>query len=145
MDLFTLNQDGSRGAQIHDFNFGIPPSGLFWTAAVPEDSVEGDLDDGFASFQVRNLPQLDARNLDNSLHGGPTVPAAVSFNMRWTGVGSPFAFTNSSDRFGGTFQFATVQISWAAQTSGFQFTSDPANTTVTVAGILGEEQNGVFF
>jgi hypothetical protein len=145
MDLFTVNPDGSRGTQIHDFNFGIPPSGLFWTAPVPEDSVEGDLDDGFASFRSTNLALPDARNLDNSLHRGPTVPGTVSFNMRWTGVGSPFQFTNTTDRFRGRFQFATVTIGWSAHTAGFSFVSDPADTTVTVAGIIGEERNGVFF
>ncbi len=145
MDLFTLNLDGSRGTQIHDFNFGIPRSGLFWTAPVSEDSVEGELEDGFASFSSTNLPLPDARNLDNSLHGGPTAPGTVSFNMRWTGIGSPFHFTNTGDRFRGNFQFATVEIEWSAHTAGFSFASDPANTTVTVAGIIGEERNGVFF
>jgi hypothetical protein len=145
MDLFTVNLDGSRGPQIHDFNFGISPSGLFWTAPVPEFSVEGELDDGFASFSVTNLAQLDAGNLNNSLHGGPTVPASVSFDMRWTGSGSRFDFTNSSDRFRGRFQFATVTIKWSARTRGFKFVSDPADTTVTQAGIIGEERNGVFF
>jgi hypothetical protein len=28
---------------------------------------------------------------------------------------------------------------------GFSFASDPADTTVTVAAIIGEERNGVFF
>jgi hypothetical protein len=145
MDLFTLNLDGSRGPQIHDFNFGIPPSGLFWTGPVPEFSVEGELDDGFASFSVTNLAQLDAKNLDNSLHGGPTVPAAVSFDMRWRGTGSPFDFTSSGDRFTGRFQFATVTIKWSARTRDFRFMADPAGTTVTQDGIIGEERNGVFF
>jgi hypothetical protein len=145
MDLFTVNLDGSRGTQIHDFSFGIPPSGLFWTAPVPEDSVEGELDDGFVSFSATNLSLPDAGNLDNALHGGPTAPATVSFKMRWTGIGSPFQFTNTTDGFRGKFQFATVAIEWSAHTAGFSFASDPADTTVTVAAIIGEERNGVFF
>ncbi len=141
-----MNLDGSRGTQIHDFSFGIAPSGLFWTAPVPEDSVEGELDDGFASFSVTNLSLPDARNLDNALHRGPTVPATVSFSMRWTGIDSPFDFTNTGDRFRGRFQFATVAIEWSAHTAaGFSFASDPADTAVTVAGIIGEERNGDFF
>jgi hypothetical protein len=140
-----LNLDGSRGTQIHDFSFPIAPSGLFWTAAVDEDSVEGELDDGFASFRATNLSLRDAMNLDNSLHGGPTRPATVTFNMRWTGNGSPFDFTNPGDRFRGRFQFATVAIEWSAHEAGFSFASDPADTTVTVAAIIGEERNGVFF
>ena len=145
MDLFTVNLDGSRGTQIHDFSFGIPPSGLFWTASVPEDSVDGELDDGFVSFSMTNLSLEDAGNLDNALHGGPTTPATVSFKMRWTGIGSPFQFTNTTDGFRGKFQFATVAIEWSAHTAGFSFVSDPADTTTTVAAIIGEERNGVFF
>ena len=140
-----MNQDGSRGPQVHDFSFGIPPSGLFWTAPVPEDSVDGDLDDGFVTFSANHLSLPDAGNLDNALHGGPTVPARVSFRMRWTGIGSPFQFTSTTDGFRGNFQFATVGIEWSAQTRGFSFVSDPADTTVTVAAIIGEERNGVFF
>lgn len=145
MDLFNLNQDGSFGRQVHDFNFGIAPSGLFWTAPVSEDSVEGELEDGFAVFNVTDLPQPDFTDLSNSLHGGPTVPGTVSFNMRWTGTGSPFDFANATDRFRGTFQFATVTIEWSARTSGFSFVSDAAATSVTASGIIGEERNGVFF
>ena len=140
-----MNLDGSRGAQIHDFSFPITPAGLFWTAPVDEDSVEGELDDGFASFRVTNLPLPDAMNLDNNLHGGPTRPATVTFNMRWTGIGSPFDFTNSGDGFRGRFQFETVAIEWSAHEAGFSFASDPADTTVTVAAIIGKERNGVFF
>ena len=141
-----MNQDGSRGTQVHDFSFGIPPSGLFWTAAVPEDSVDGELDDGFVSFSANHLSLPDSINLDNNLHGGPTIPAKVSFKMRWTGTGSPFQFTSTTDGFRGNFQFATVAIEWSAHTAaGFSFVSDPADTTVTVAAIIGEERNGVFF
>ncbi len=94
---------------------------------------------------LADLPQLDATDLNNALHGSPTVPATVSFNMRWRGTGSPFAFSSAGDRFRGKFQFATVTIEWSARTRGFSFVSDPAGATVTVAGIIGEERNGVFF
>jgi hypothetical protein len=34
-----MGPEGSRGDQIHDFNPGIAPSGLFWTVRLPDDSV----------------------------------------------------------------------------------------------------------
>ena len=77
MDLFTVNLDGSRGTQIHDFSFGIPPSGLFWTAAVAEDSVEGELDDGFVSFRATNLSLPDAESVDAFAHASEVATCKV--------------------------------------------------------------------
>ncbi len=145
MDLFTVNQDGSRGAQVHDFNPGIAPNGLFWTQAVSEETVQNESDAASASFNVTDVPVEDYFNLANALHDGPSAPATVSFSMRWVGASPPVEFTNVAQGFTGTFTVSTVTIDWSANTTGFQFVSDPADTTVTVAGIMGEERNGVFF
>ncbi len=145
MDLFTVNQDGSRGPQIHDFNPGIAPSGLFWTQTVSEETVQDESGQATASFNVTDLPEQDFFNLANALHDGSSVAATVSFSMRWVGTSSPIEFTNAAQGFTGTFTLSTVTIEWSARTTGFQFVSDPADTSVTVAGIMGEERNGVFF
>lgn len=140
-----MNQDGSRGPQVHDFNPGIAPNGLFWTQAVSEETVQNESAQATASFNVTDLPEQDFFNLANALHGGSSVPATVSFSMRWVGASPPIEFTNIAQGFTGTFTLSTVTIEWSAKTAGFQFVSDPAETTVTVAGIMGEERNGVFF
>ncbi len=140
-----MNLDGSRGPQIHDFSPGIAPSGLFWTQPVSEEAVQNESDQTTVSFNVTDLPELDAFNLANALHGGPTAPATVSFRMRWIGTSLPMEFTNASQGFTGSFTLSMVTIEWSAKTSGFEFVSDPAGTAVTVAGIFGEERNGLFF
>lgn len=145
MDLFTVNQDGSRGPQVHDFNPGIPPSGLFWTQPVSEETVQNESDQATASFDVTGLPEQDFFNLANALHGGSSVPATVSFSMRWVGTSPPIEFTNTAQAFTGTYTISTVTIEWSAKTAEFEFVSDPADTSVSVAGITGEERNGVFF
>src|SRR5678816_748431 len=93
MDLFTVNLDGSRGTQIHDFSFGIPPSGLFWTAAVPEDSVEGELDDGFVSFRATKLSVRDA--LDGNWFAFP-------IHKHYRPIPRDISVRNCSDRVVGT-------------------------------------------
>jgi len=145
MDLFTVNLDGSRGPQIHDFNPGIAPSGLFWTQPVSEETVQNESDQATASFDLVDLPEQDFFNLANALHGGSSVPATVSFGMRWVGTSSPIELTNAAQGFTGTFTISTVSIEWSAKTAGFEFVSDPAEKSVSVAGIMAEERNGIFF
>lgn len=61
---------------IHDFNPGIAPSGLFWTAHVPVSSVEIDFGRTTASFQLKDFALLDTI---------PNVAATVSLSMEWHG------------------------------------------------------------
>lgn len=146
MDLFKVNQDGSRGDQVHDFSPGISPNGLFWVQPVSKETVHHVAQQA-AFFNAANLPELDAFNLANSLHGGPIapVPAAVSFSMLWVATSDTIEFTNAAEGFTGTFTLSKVLIEWSAKTAGFSFVSDPAAASVTVAAIMGEERNGVFF
>jgi hypothetical protein len=142
MDLFN----GPVGSnQVHDFSPGIPPSGLFWTQAIAQDSVEVRLGDGAASLHATNLPEKDAHTLLNALTGGPTVPSTVSFDMTWTGQRPLMDVTDAVHGFTGSFMFSAVAIDWSAQEAGFSFVSDPAGTTSSVAAVMGRERNGVFF
>ncbi len=142
MDLF----DGPVGSnQVHDFSPGIAPNGLFWTQAIEQGSVKVQLGDGAASMRATNLPEEDAHTLLNALTGGPTEPSTVSFDMRWTGQPPLMDVTDAVHGFTGSFMFSTVTIDWSAQEAGFSFVSDPADTTSTVAAVMGRERNGVFF
>ncbi|HEU5327427.1 MAG: hypothetical protein ACTHMJ_05745 [Thermomicrobiales bacterium] len=94
---------------------------------------------------VRNLPEGDAHTLLNALTGGPTVPATVSFDMRWRAIGSAMHLTDPVHGFTGKFLLSTVTIEWSVKEAGFEFHSDPASTTVNVRSVLGHERNGVFF
>lgn len=131
--------------QQHDFSPGIPPSGLFWTQPVEHDALAVRPGAGTATLGVQNLSEEDAHTLHNALTGGPTVPATVSFEMRWTAIGSPMHLTDPVHGFTGKFQLSTVAIEWSAREAGFEFHSDPASTTVNVRSVLGHERNGVFF
>ena len=58
-------------------NPGIKPSGLFWTAMLPEDAVKVHSDDAGAEMRASNVHVLDYGDFANSLFGGgkPPVPA----------------------------------------------------------------------
>jgi hypothetical protein len=131
--------------QKHDFSPGIPASGLFWTQAIPQDSVVVHFGDGVASVNVSSLPEEDAGNVLTALQGGPSTPATVSFDMRWTAAGQPMALTDPVHKFTGEFFISDFSIAWSAQKAGFTFQSDPASTSTNVRSVLGRERNGVFF
>lgn len=142
MDLFT----GPVGSgQVHDFNPGIRPSGLFWTQPISEDALNVDLQQGTASLELADLDEEDYHNLSNALHDGPSEPAMVSFKMRWAQAADDMKVTDSVHGFTGRFRLTRVTIEWTAETPTFKFVSDSANTSNNVRSVIGRERNGVFF
>ena len=131
---------------MNDFNPGIQASGLFWTVAVPDDSVDVHPGAGTARFALSNFATRDFDTTGNSIMGGPSDPAVVSFEMVWPGHGQPVVQTDGS-----TFSFDSVigsaTVEWSAlnEATGRRFQSDPASTSHTEFAAVGHEKNGVFF
>jgi hypothetical protein len=143
MDLF----EGQVGLdhQIHDYNPGIPASGLFWVARVPEDAVRFDLRRGRAALRVTDLEVEDYGNLLHALRDDPSVPATISFDIRWRDVIQPLDLHDDDNQFEGSFLQTHAFIEWSARQEGFEFRSDPLETSETVFAMFGRERNGVFF
>jgi hypothetical protein len=104
----------SSGPQINDMNPGITPSGLFWTMAIPGESVHVEFDDedtedaaeeASAVMQARDVSVTDFHDFNNSLFGGgpKPVPATLSFAVRWLGGKERVKITNLAQGFAGTF------------------------------------------
>lgn len=131
---------------MNDFNPGIAASGLFWTTAVPDDSIDVHPGAGTARFALSNFATRDFHTIGNSVTGGPSDPAIVSFEMIWSGHGQSVVQTDGS-----TFSFDSVissaSVTWSAlnQATGEQFQSDPASTSQSEFAAVGHEKNGVFF
>jgi hypothetical protein len=148
-----VGQPGSD--QIHDFNPGIAPSGLFWTTfPFPAANVQFNFGLGTASMQATNWAINDYSNIVNSLGDQvppiPPIPATVSFTVTWTASGPPTKLPNSSNPttgFAGTFRDSSAQVSWSASepAANFQYVSDPASTSTTISGVIGQERNGKFY
>jgi hypothetical protein len=138
-------------------NPGIAPSGLFWTAALPEDAVDVDFEDGTAVMRASNLQILDFGTIANALFGGgpPPVPATVSFVVRWSeGAGGEgegeedldrVHVVNASDGHAGVFVRNTAQMEWSATVGDFDFVSAPIDTSSSSFAEVGHERNGTFF
>jgi hypothetical protein len=143
MDLYQGQVDPAH--QVHDFNPGITPSGLFWVIRIPDESVEVDLNEAEASMDLSDLDMEDYHDIVNAVHDGPSVPANVSYHIRWHGVKDRVHVRDEKNEFVGNFIEDTATIRWSAQTKNFKFVSDPANTSTTVFAEIGHERNGEFF
>ncbi len=137
--------------QVHDFNPGIKPSGLFWTVPYSSSNVAIHLGARTASLHGRNVSIPDYHDFLNSVGVEsppiPVVPATVSFDVHWKGKGPLTRVSDPKNGFDGMFADSNAWISWSADepAKGFRYVSDAASTSTTVSGVIGHERNGVFF
>jgi hypothetical protein len=89
--------------QIHDFDPGLTPNGVFWTVPVPKNSVYVHPGAGEAAVDVKNLAVQDFFSLPNFFTGGASAPAVVSFHIRWSGVTKRVKTRDVANGFAGEF------------------------------------------
>jgi hypothetical protein len=112
---------------------------------VPTDAVQFTLGLGTASLHIADQQMGDFTKVPNSLMRGPSVPATISYDVRWSGPGKPVSVNDVKNGFAGEFLENAATVSASATRQGFQFVSDPAATSKSVFAVLGRERNGVFF
>jgi hypothetical protein len=141
----------ASGVQVHDFNPGIAPNGLFWTQRIPPQAVAVNFAGGSASMHLDNWAVPDFHDIFNSIGvtqpSMPPIPSIVSFDIRWSGKAAPVAIRDATNRFVGSYIDSLATIAWSASqpSTNFAYQSDPAATSTTVSGVIGQERNGVFF
>jgi hypothetical protein len=132
---------------VHDFNGGILPSGLFWTANV-KGAVDVKVDDRRAILHVQNLPVIDSFQF----FGPNDTPALVDFRVEWRatapavsrGLGATVAPTDPR-AFLGEIAPAVSTGSFSGEEFGFAFESKrDASTSPSGYAQIGTERNGVF-
>jgi hypothetical protein len=143
MDVYDGQVDLDH--QVHDYNPGIPDSGLFWVVRVTKDAVKFDERKRKASLHVTDLELGDFGNILHALRGDPSVPATVSFDIHWKDLIQPLQLRDEDNQFEGKFLQTHAFIEWSARQDGFEFLSDPLETSETVFAMFGSERNGVFF
>ncbi len=138
---------GDPEAQVHDFEPGIKPSGLFWTIPVPRSAGVVDPGTGTARFRMQNVAVPDFGNFFNAISPFPsTLPGHVSFDVHWAGGGEATEVRDPEFGFEGTYVGSEATISFRAYDDnrrGVVFASNPGQSNVS-AGV-GSERNGVFF
>jgi len=137
--------DPTFATQIHDYDPGITSSGLFWTIAVPDDSVDSEIEDGKARFKLSDLAIPDYGTIVNGLfHIAPPVSGMVSFDIRWSGATSHGSFSNAGQRFTMDFVQTGANISWHGRTGDDTFHTTAGSQRVVFAQ-LARQRSGVFF
>ena len=131
--------------QLDDMNPGISLTGLFWTMAVPEDSVEVDFGKGRAELRVERARIQDYGTFLNSLFGGPSEPATASFEIHWAGRSPRQRVVNTAGEMEGQFIRNAATMEWSATNEKHTFVSHPASTSSSSFAEIGHERNGVFF
>jgi hypothetical protein len=132
--------------QIHDFNPGIEEDGRFWTIPIAKSTVDVNPGTGDGRFHATDVDVEDYHDVINALKDGPSVPASVSFDIRWTGGGGHVKVRDETNDFGGRYVEGKATIEWSGENEkGEVFQSDPANTSITHFAEVGQERNGTFF
>jgi len=140
--------DFINSMQVHDFEPGTEPSGLFWTTPIPRGSVSARPERGNARMRANHLAVGDYHDFTNAISPTPTDVKAshVSFDVRWHGGDSATTIRDETFGFSGTFVAADATIDFTCRNDGSRvaYRSHPGGQ-ITVSGGTGRERNGVFF
>jgi hypothetical protein len=132
--------------RVLEYDPSFSPSGVLWTAPLPEDSA---LVIDFEAAEATLIVDIDVRDFTKkaiSFALGPAVPAALTYELRWSGPIKREASVRDADNgFRGLFKENQATFSWSTSQAGFKFDSDAANTSTSVFAQIGRESNGIFF
>jgi hypothetical protein len=156
--LFPPDAVGDLTQQVHDFEPGIAPSGLFWTIPIASSAISVDPGIGQARLHADNVAVTDFHNALIAIGLQPPppepLPSHVSFDVRWSGGGHRQKIRDQTFGFTGQYVAGPSTISFTASNDGggVIYSSDPGgqyNPTVDEGGAglaaVGHERNGVFF
>ena len=140
--------------QVHDWEPGIADSGLFWTIPISPGSIKADPASGRARFRVEALKLGDYHDFFSAVSGVTPVPSRASFDVVWSGGGSPVDLRDETFTFEGHFVPGPARISFVASTDGSDVTyrsvaEGQYNPTLEQFGAgdpaVGVERNGRYF
>ena len=128
--------------QLHDFNGGIQPSGLFWIVQAPDDNLK--IEGLTARLRAVNVPVID--DFQFFVPGG--VAATGSYDITWTAAGAVQHYRPlSSDpmdpsNFAAEFRSPVATISFTGTEPGFTVKGTASSEGIFAE--MGTERNGSF-
>jgi hypothetical protein len=133
---------------VHDYNGGIPPSGLFWTVELPSESFSVSHRQKRARLHLRDLPLIETF----VFFGQNDTPASLSMTIEWEAIEDPVQLGSGGSvpdpadpaAFLGTFAAARSTAHFSGRQLGFAFRSNPGVSTDEGYALIGSERNGVF-
>ena len=147
--MFPPGAVGDPTQQVHDFEPGIAPSGLFWTIPIAPSAIDVDPGSGQARLHADNVPVPDYHDFFNAVFGGGATPVRshVSFDVRWPGKGGRQEIRDETFGFTGHYVTSATTISFTASNNGSAviYTADRLGQYNVGSPGVGRERNGVFF
>jgi hypothetical protein len=134
--------------QVHDFNAGIAPNGLFWLLQIPDDAVV--ITDKTLTIHLQNATVIDQFQFPAALPGLPGVPATVSFDITYTKSGKPrqvqpiSADPISPFTWAGEMWMATNEGTFSLRYQDGSFSATGSFSSSGNFGEMGTERNGSF-
>ena len=135
--------------QVHDFNGGIGPNGIFWTVQVPDDAVKTTEDT--VTISLTNVPVVDQIKFpDDIFLGSSGVPAKVSLTMTFQKTGKPRTIrATSSDpisafSWAGEMSDATYSGTFSVAYDDGKFSAKGSFGATQIFAEMGTERNGSF-
>jgi len=119
-----------------------------WTIRMPPDSVKVEADSKTIVWRLKNFATQDYHDVVNALRPGtpgPSVPAIVSFSIRWGDVIKVVEKRDTQERFAGRLIYRNATVEWEAEQGDFKFVSGPANTSQNKLSLIVVERNGSYF
>jgi len=130
--------------RVHDFTGGILPSGLVWTVPIPDESIVLSGGGKRLAVDVRDVAVIDSTAVPAA-----DVPATVSFQMTWRGMGGArrrgrglAVGSGDPSAFVGRFFAAKAQGTFSGTSGAFTFASNPKPRVRTIFAVVGSEQTG---
>jgi hypothetical protein len=149
--LYPPDAVGDPTQQVHDFEPGIAPSGLFWTIPIASSAIDVSRGSGQARLHAENVPVTDYHNffIAVGLSRPPPspLPSHVSFDVRWSGTGTRQKIRDDTFGFTGRYMNCNATISFTASNDRGDviYRSKAAGQHNVGQPGVGHERNGVFF
>jgi hypothetical protein len=131
--------------QLHDFNPGITPNGVFWIVSLPDDAVE--IHGNSLTIRFKDVPTVDQLQFPT---GTGTAPVAVTFEATYTTTGSPRRVRPTSRdplspfTWAGKMWDATNAGTFSVKYMDGSFTASGNFSSAGQFGEMGTERNGSF-
>ena len=98
-----------------------------------------------ATHALNLFETRDFGDIVNDLKHGPSIPATITFRVRWSGKTQQFQLRNAADGFRGEFVKTAATMEWIASEANSSYASLAADTSTSLFAVLGREHNGVFW
>ena len=144
--------DPGSGSQLHDYNGGILPSGLFWTVDLRRTALHFTMSSRRAVLSVKNLPVIDTFHF----FGPDDTPAHVDFRAVWRSTGPAVPRGSGTSvpptdpaAFEGEIAPAVSTFECSGDEMGFEFQADRGASTGLPDPLqgyaqIGTHRNGAF-